>query len=111
MHSLEGVKPRVKFRILEMTLTFLPVWVTIVQGQISLVLVLAMLMSWRSVQASDDVQGGLWLALLKPQFVFVPALALAWQRRWRALLGLALGSGVLLLISLLMVGGGRFWQG
>lgn len=106
---LGGAGSRIKLRALVMSLTFLPVIVTVMQGQLSFVLVLALLLSWRALRSGRDLQGGLWLTLLlvKPQLALVPALALVWKRRLRALGGLALGGAAALLISLLMVG----WDG
>ncbi len=99
----------VQFRALELGLTFLPVWVTVVQGQVSFILVLALLCGWRALHLGKDGQAGLGLALLlaRPQLVIVPALILVWKRRLRAFAGLALGAGILTFLSWLMVG----WQG
>jgi len=98
-----------QFRALELGLTFLPVWVTIAQGQVSFILVLALLLGWRALRSGKDWQAGLGLALLlaRPQLVIVPALILVWKRRLRALAGLALGTGILMSLSWLLVG----WQG
>jgi hypothetical protein len=107
--ALEPAGRLAVLRALALTLTFLPVMVTVMQGQWSLVLVLGLLASWASLRSGQELRGGLWLALLlvKPHYVLVPALALAWQRRRRALAGLALGCSILLLVSLLIVG----WSG
>lgn len=98
-----------QFRALEWGLTFLPVWVTVVQGQVSFILVLALLFGWRALRFGKDWQAGLGLALLlaRPQLVLVPALILIWKRRPQALAGLALGAVALMLLSWLLVG----WQG
>lgn len=107
--ALRSAGLRTKFVALATVLTFLPVWMTVIQGQLSFVLVLALLLGWRSLRSGRDLQGGLWLSVLmvKPQLLLVPALALAWQRRVLALSGLALGAAALLAASLLLVG----WQG
>jgi hypothetical protein len=108
VHTLEGTRLRVTVCALALSLTFPPVWVAAMQGQVSFVLVLALLGGWAALRSGRDMHGGLWLALLlvKPQLLLAPALALAWQRRLRALAGLALGGGALFGASLVLVGWG-----
>lgn len=109
VQTLGGVDRSVKFRALAISLTFPPILIAFIQGQLSLVLVLALLSSWRALERGRDFRGGLWVALLliKPHLAFVPAVLLAWQRRISAIAGLGLGGGILLLVSLLLVG----WRG
>jgi len=109
VQALGQVDRPIKLKALALSFTFLPVLVALMQGQLSLVLVLALLSSWRALEYGRDLHGGLWLALLliKPHLAFVPAVVLAWQRRALAIAGLGLGSVILLLASLLLVG----WRG
>jgi len=99
--SLGNTDRRIRLRALAMCLSFAPVWITIMQGQFSLILTLTLLVGWYALSQGRDLQAGLWLTLLlvRPQLVVVPGLALVWRRRWRVL--------VLLIVSMLVVG----WRG
>jgi len=90
-------------------LTYVPVGLTLIHGQLSFVLALAALLTWRELDRGREGRAGLWLALLaiKPQLLPVPVLVLLVQRRWRALGGLAAGLAVLGGISVAVVG----WSG
>ena len=72
---------KVRLRVLAVCLSFAPVWITIMQGQFSLILTLSFLASWHALSCSRDLQAGLWLALLlvRPQLVAAPGLALVWR--------------------------------
>ena len=98
-----------QYAVLVLTVLFLPVIVTLMQGQLSFLLMIGSLMSWRAFHAGKELESGLWLGLLlvKPQLALVPALVMLWQRRWRALAGLMLAGAVSLAISLPLVG----WSG
>jgi len=100
---------RAQYAVLVLTLLFLPVIVTLMQGQLSFLLMIGVLMSWRAFQAGKELESGLWLGLLlvKPQLALVPALVMLWQRQWRALAGLTLAGAVSLVTSLPLVG----WSG
>ena len=91
------------------TVFFLPAIVTLLQGQLSFLLVLGVLLSMRAIRAGADFEGGLWLALLliKPQLAVIPLLALVWQRRWRAVSGMAVAGAGCALLSAIAVG----WNG
>lgn len=106
VNSLHNVTLRTRVLVLALVLTSLPVLLTLLHGQLSFSLALVSLLAWRSFKQGREVAGGLWLALLliKPQFVFVPLLALLFKRRWRALGGMLGGIGALSLVSLLIVG-------
>lgn len=97
---------QVKLRALIMCVTFVPTMVTIMQGQLSFWLALSLLLGWRALRCGHDMSGGLCLSLLlvKPQLVVIPALILAWKRRFVALSGLGLGGVVFLICSLWLVG-------
>ena len=100
---------RAQYAVLVLAVLFLPVIVTLMQGQLSFLLMIGLLMSWRAFQAGKELESGLWLGLLlvKPQLALVPALVMLWQRQWRALAGLTLAGAVSLAISLFLVG----WSG
>lgn len=96
----------IKILSLFLILLFFPLWNALLQGQLSLLITLSVLQAYLALRSNKNVSAGLWLALLlvRPNLVIVPALVLFVGRRFRALLGLALGSSILLVISLLLVG-------
>ena len=89
-------------------LTFLPVGVALVQGQVSILLLLLCCGCYVSLQGGRPFRAGLLLAgmLIKFQIALpVALLFLAW-RRWRFLGGFVLGAAVLACLSLLVAGAG-----
>ena len=68
--ALTECSSRVRRRALVLSISFLPVIVTLLLGQISLLLAIAMLSAWMAFRARRDGLAGLALALLliKPQF-------------------------------------------
>jgi glycosyl transferase family 87 len=100
---------RARRRALVLSVSFLPVIVTLLLGQVSLLLVIGMLGAWQAFRARRDGLAGLALALLliKPQFLLLHALLLVMHRRWRALLTLIAAGTALLAVSFALVG----WEG
>lgn len=96
----------IKILLLSLILLFFPLWNALLQGQLSFLITLSVLQAYVALRSNKNVSAGLWLALLlvRPNLVIVPALVLFVGRRFHALLGLALGSSILLVISLLLVG-------
>jgi len=105
----KNVKTITKVALITMCVTFLPILTTIIQGQLSLLLTLALLNIWLSFKAGNKMRCGLWLSLLfvRPHLVIVPIIAFALKRELRVLIGLAIGSSILLMLSYLLVG----WSG
>ncbi len=93
---LRRARNTVRIAAVIMTLTFMPAVVTLVQGQWSLLLTAGLLLSWRALRDDRDLQAGLWLGVLavKPQLLLLPAAALLWQRRWRAVGGLTMSCSI-----------------
>jgi hypothetical protein len=87
-------------------LAFFPVFVSLLEGQDSLLLLLWLSLSYRALKNSRDFSGGLCLALamLKPQLIWPSFLLLAWKQRWKALGGFAVGLVGLLMVSVMLVG-------
>lgn len=87
-------------------LAFLPVWITLIQGQDSLSLFLWFAMACSMFLKSKDSGAGfcLSLALQKFQLLAPFLLLLVWKRRWRALAGFLAGAVLLLLVSLMISG-------
>ncbi len=87
------------------TLLFRPVLITFIIGQTALLWLLALLLSLWLIRNQRDFWGGLLLPLLlfKPQLAVFPMLAVCgwacWTQRWAIVRGVALGIGVLLLLS------------
>lgn len=76
---------------------FYPVFVTVKNGQLSLLFALAVLGVYRAARAARDWIGGAWLTVLtiKPQLAPVVVLFLIAQRKWRMLVaGAAIFAGV-----------------
>ncbi len=91
---------------LGLMLTFAPVLFTVMQGQVSLLVVLAWLQSYRAAKANRDFGAGIWfsLALIRPQLAILPLLIFALKGRWKIGGGFALGALILGAISLAIVG-------
>ncbi|MCI0626309.1 MAG: DUF2029 domain-containing protein [Acidobacteria bacterium] len=85
---------------------FLPVWVTLVQGQDSATTLLFLTLAFHSFKRSSDVRAGLWLSLILQRFQFLPLIlaVLLFKKRWRALAGFAVGAVLILLASLYVTG-------
>lgn len=90
-------------------LTFAPVLFTVMQGQVSFLVVLAWLQSYRAAKLGRDFNAGLWLALLliRPQLALFPLLIFVCKGRWKTCLGFALGAAFVAGASLTLVG----WEG
>jgi hypothetical protein len=87
-------------------LGFAPLFHTLWQGQVSVVVLLSLTQAALALRAGRDLQGGAWLFLgmIKPQLIVVPLLALVVMRRWRALLIFGVAAGTLHLLTLLFFG-------
>jgi hypothetical protein len=90
-------------------ITFIPILLTLLIGQLSIILCAILLLSWIFLRNGWEFRGGLLLALLliKPHFLIVPFLAVLVQRRKKIFLGLVAGIAILLGISYISVG----WEG
>jgi hypothetical protein len=101
--------PRSRRRALLLSVSFLPVVVTLMLGQVSLLLTIGLLSAWTALRSGRDGRAGLALALLliRPQFILLPALLLVVHRRWRAVGTLACVGVALFIVSLALVG----WDG
>jgi hypothetical protein len=95
-----------KAPLLLAALGFAPLFHTLWQGQVSVVVLLSLTQAALALRAGRDLQGGAWLVLgmIKPQLIVVPLLALVVMRRWRALLIFGAGAGALHLLTLLFCG-------
>jgi hypothetical protein len=83
-----------------------PVFMSLLYGQLSPVVLLAWVASYRLGARGHGMRSGLALAgaLVKPQLAVVPAIYLIVTGRWRALGGFALGAASLALASIALVG-------
>lgn len=79
-------------------------------GAFSLFLLICLWQFYLAMQNGHDGQGGIWLAagLIKPQNILLPGIILVGARRWRALLGAALG-GILIFIAASLAFGLHIW--
>ncbi len=87
-------------------LCFLPLWSTVLQGQISLLLTWVLVGGWYVIRKEEDIKGGILLSLtlMKPQFFIIILLAFVFQKRIRVLQGILFGVTVLFLISYAALG-------
>lgn len=106
LRILKNVKTKIKVIVVVMCVTFLPIPIAIMQGQLSLLLAIALLYSWFSLRLGNKISAGLWLSLLlvRPYLIIVPLLVFIFSRQIKVLLGLAIGGATLFLISFLLVG-------
>ncbi len=94
---------------LALLLTFAPIVFAVMQGQVSLLVVLAFWKGWKAAKIGSGWQAGIWLSLLwiRPQLALLPLLIFACKGRWRLVGGLGVGALTLGGISLWLVG----WPG
>jgi Glycosyltransferase family 87 len=90
---------------------FLPVVATVLQGQITSVAFVCLVLTFLEFKRGREFRAGIWLSLVlvKFQVLPVPLFVLLVKRRWRALLGFLAGGSPLVLISLLVVGTQGCW--
>lgn len=88
-------------------LAFPPVFVTLLQGQISGVLFFVAARVYLSLKKKRGLEAGLWLSLLLTKFQLLPAFLFLflWKRQWRIVGGFLMGCLVALLVALRLVGG------
>lgn len=84
----------------------LPVWMTILQGQLSLVLVSVFFITWHLLRRKKDFWAGLVLSLLiiKPQLIILPIMFILWQKRKMTIVGCMIGVSSLIATSWLIIG-------
>jgi Glycosyltransferase family 87 len=84
-------------------LAFVPVWITLFQGQDSLLLLFLLLLTSRS---KDELSAGLWLGLGAFKFHIVVPIALIYLlwRKWRMFAGFCISGGLAALVSVVFVG-------
>jgi hypothetical protein len=89
-----------------LTAMSLPVWFTLLQGQVSLVVLLLVTLHVLDLRDGREGRAGVWLALLtfKPQLVPLFALVLVVRRGWRTLLAAGVTGGLLWSIGLIWAG-------
>ena len=88
------------------SLASFPVFSSLVYGQLSSLVLLSWVVSYRLSRQGREVPAGLALAasLIKPQLAIVPALYLLATGRWRALGGFAAGAAALVGLSVALTG-------
>lgn len=106
---LKAAHTKIKALLVVMSVTFLPILIAIILGQLSLILAVALLNAWLTLRSGKSIQCGLWLSLLlvRPHLIVVPLFVFIMQGRTRVLVGMTIGSVALFLISLMVVG----WTG
>jgi Glycosyltransferase family 87 len=93
--------------------SFLPLYQSLIEGQVSPMLVLGVTLLWRGLRAGGTGNwwggAGLALCLLKPQMLPLFLLYMLYKRNWRAFAAFIGTSGVVYLLSALIAGWG--WLG
>ncbi len=104
MHSIRGEPLR--NRLLILMLLSLPVYWNLLDGQVSVWLMICIGEFLRAAKADRLFRAGLWLGgiLLKPQNLILLGIVLLTQRSWKAVTGLVVSSFVLMAVSFVMVG-------
>lgn len=87
-------------------LTFLPIGLTVVMGQLSIVLLLICCVAYALLESGSAVAAGLVfsLALMKLQIAIPAVVLFVLWRRWRFVLGFLMGAGALAVVSAAVVG-------
>lgn len=101
--------PQSQFAYLLLWLFFPPLWVALIQGQSSLLVLLFFSFSFIALKNGRDFLSGvcLGLALLKFQFVIPFAMIFLFRRKWTVIAGFLVSAFALGLLSLVTVG----WRG
>ena len=85
-------------------LAFFPIFVSLVQGQDSVLMLFLYCLAWRSLERGSEFASGSWLALGLYKYHLVVPFVLPWWRRKKLLAGFLSVAAVLGLISLALVG-------
>ncbi|HSW87818.1 MAG TPA: glycosyltransferase family 87 protein [Candidatus Saccharimonadales bacterium] len=88
------------------TLFYMPLYETLLQGQLSFFLFSGIIGSWYAFKHQRAFQAGIALSLflIKPHLLCIPILLLIWKRQWYALIGLLVSASIVTTISLALVG-------
>lgn len=97
----KNVRWQVRYLTIAMILLFIPVWESMLEGQFSLLLVLAFLLGWVYLRNDKQVAAGYVLSMLffKPQLIVLPAGILIWKYP-KAFLAMLIGGCFFLSLSL-----------
>ncbi len=87
-------------------LSFSPVLITFIVGQLSFLLLVSFLLSYKAEKNGEYLKAGIWLSLLciKPQYILLPLAAFLFHKRYREVMGILLGTTFLTVISFIVVG-------
>jgi len=105
-HHLKALRAVPPWEFVLCSLAFFPVFATFLQGQDSILLLLLFALGFNALKIDADFRAGCWFALgtFKFQLVVPLVLLLFLWRRKRVAMGFVLVSGILALVSALMVG-------
>lgn len=99
---------RTRLSLLVVFLAWVPLQLTMFQGQLGLLPTLGIVEAMLALRAGHEWRAGWWLSLglMKPQLILFPLLALVVWRCWRAVAAFAIAAAAVSGISLAIVG---FW--
>jgi hypothetical protein len=106
-HSAEHKQEKTSlYYVLPIFLLFPPLVAALIQGQITLWLLLALFGGWFSFSRQQYMRSGLWLSLLviRPNLLIVPILLLLLKKQWSCLFGIGIGCASFFLISIYAIG-------
>lgn len=108
----EGVEGRSRLLVICTAVAVPAVSATLALGAFSTFMLLCLLSFVLTLRRDDDLQAGVWVALmtLKPQVAVIPALVLVAARRWKAV-GAATICGLAVFATTTLVLGPRVWVG
>lgn len=109
-HILRPVSPFANqpYRYLMLCSLFLPLWATLMQGQMSLLLMIMFALTFVCLERHQDFRAGIFLGLGLFKFPIVLPFALIcfFCKKWKLLLGFATAALLLAVVSLIVVGFG-----
>jgi len=87
-------------------LSYLPVFYTLISGQISFILLFSLLMVRKDFLTNNKIKTGLWLSILflKPQYIILPLLFFIFRKEYKIVSVTAFIGGFFSLVSFLLVG-------
>lgn len=86
------------------SLGFYPIFVSLIQGQDSVLLLFLYCLAWRSLERGSELASGSWLALGLYKYHLVVAFVLPLWRRKKLIAGFLSGAAILALVSLAITG-------
>ncbi len=101
---LQGLRRAPLYLWLLACLGFYPIFVALIQGQDSVLLLFLYCLAWRGLERGSDLASGTWLALGLYKYHLVVAFVLPLWRRKKLIVGFVSGTTIVALVSLAITG-------